>query len=113
MVIILKRCVTNDSKCGELMQSKRQKAMMTKIKNKYGTFTWNPKTYRINQVVKGTDITGRHGDMIGTFRIAYSEATTPEQFKKEVTNIEILNGKPLGVTMKGQILNKRFKVTST
>jgi len=86
-----------------MAQSKRQKAMMTRIKNKHGTFTWNPRSFRVNQVVKIKDLTGRHGDEIGTARVAITEAETTEGFKKAVEN-------PFGLVKKGQVLNKTTKV---
>jgi len=90
----------------------QQKAMMTRIKNKFGTYTWNPKSLRVNQVVKIKDLTGRHGNEIGTSRVAITEAISSEDFKNKVNNPPIINGKPLGIIKKGQILNKKFKVIS-
>jgi len=91
-------------------QSKRQKAMMTRIKNKFGTYTWNPRSLRVNQVVKIRDLTGRHGNEIGTARVAITEATSSEDFKNKVNNPPIINGKPLGVIKKGEIINRTTKV---
>ena len=55
---------------------------------------WFPETARL---------TGRHGDEIGTARVAITEAETPEGFKKAVDN-------PFGLVKKGQVLNKTTKV---
>ena len=82
------------------------------VKNKYGTFTWSPKSLRVNQVVKIKDLTGRHGKEVGTSRVAITEATNHENFKEVANNPPIINGKVIGVVKKGQILNKKFEVVS-
>lgn len=86
--------------------------MSNRITTKYGTFIWNSKSFRVNQVVSIKDLTGRHGSQIGTSKVAITEAETYNDFVKSVTHPPIVNGKIFGLVKKGDILNKTIQVVS-
>ncbi len=83
-----------------------------KIKTKFGTFTlarkpsdagFGSQQFRINQVVKIQDITGRRGSQIGTAKVAFGFAKDVASFKKQASD-------PFAKVKVGDILNRRFKV---
>jgi len=96
----------------KFITKKGKKIPLNKIKNKHGTFIWNPKNLRVSQVVKIKDISGRHGSEIGTSRVAITEAINSTDFRNTANNPPIVNGKVFGLVKKGEVLNKRFKVVS-
>ena len=100
----------NPKNVGSMQRNARDSAR--RVKNKHGTFIWNPRSFRVSQVVKIKDITGRHGNEIGTSRVAITEADSSQNFKDVANNPPIINGKVIGVVRKGEILNKRFEVVA-